>query len=174
MGVTLVNSGVIVVRLSRGNVFYFDGNTCMYMDVATPIVCTKTFWLLTKTNGGYHSNVFSTSNNPIWFDTTISLRTSVNFNTGSTNIVSTISQKSTDNWKFYAITMTATKTSLYVDGVLNNEANVNWAGDPARIYFGAYLNAAKYTGWMDDIRLYPINLTSTEIQQLYINTKGNY
>jgi hypothetical protein len=165
-GFVLGSNGVTVQRVSRGFVFSFPGGigNCMYMDVATPIVCTKTFWV--QLRGGVHNNTFSTTNNPIWFDGTTFLRTSVNFNTGGKDAVSTISQVN-NSWFFYAITMNATTTSLYVNGVLNSTISVNWAGDPSRIYFGAYTNQSNLVGYMDDIRLYSRNLTPLEIEELY-------
>lgn len=174
-GYSLINNGVTAVQLSRGAIaLYFNGNSFLYMDITTPTVCTKTFWVRREIDNQVN-NVFSSSNHPTFFDNSIFLQTSVNFLTGGgANILSTISQKSTDSWKFYAITMSATKTSLYVDGNLNAEANVNWIGDTSRIYFGAFEGGYKLTGWINDIRLYPTNLTPLEIRQLYIITKDNY
>jgi hypothetical protein len=172
-GYTLTNAGgvTMVNDATRGYVFNLAGNNSLSINLATPVNSTKTFWVSTSTTGG-SSNVFSTTKMPIWFDNTTFLRASVNFNTTGVNVISNVAQTST--WMFYAITTTATTTSLYVDGTLVSSVNVAWTGDTATMFFGAYQGGNYLTGLLDDIRFYSNILTSTDIQTLYINTSYTF
>ena len=170
-GYTLTNIGAVsmVNDATRGYVFNLAGNNSLSINLATPVNSTKTFWVSASPASGVSNNVFSTSKMPIWFDNTTFLRAAVNFSPGPVvNVTSNVAQTST--WKFYAITTTATTTSLYVDGTLVSTASVAWTGDTATMYFGAYQGGNFLTGLLDDIRFYSNILTSTDIQTLYTNT----
>ena len=106
---------------------------------------------------------------PMYFNSTTFLKATVNFGSTPVNVISTLAQTST--WKFYAITTTATTTTMYVNGDVVASASVAWAGDTGAMYFGSYTAGSNnYVGLMDDIRFYPIILTPTEIQTLYTST----
>ena len=167
---TNFNSVTVVNNAVRGFVFSFRDNS-LSVNQPSPINSTKTFWLSSAKMSVSGNNVFSTATMPIWFNNTFILRTTVNFGSaGPTNVISTIAQS---GWKFYAITTTDTTTSLYVDGVLVRTVNVNWGGDTNKIFFGSLNDSAGsfYLGFIDDMRLYSMTLTPTEIQSLYITTK---
>ena len=133
---------------------------------STPLSSTKTFWVSATPSGS--DNTFSTTKIPIWFNGTNFLRATVNFPTVGVDVTSTSSQNT--QWKHYAITTSATTTTLYVNGVLNVSASTTWTGDTATMFFGAYQGSSTLVGLMDDIRFYTSILTPTEIQNLYTTT----
>jgi hypothetical protein len=47
---------------------------------------------------------------------------------------------------------------------------VNWAGDTASLFFGAYNGQSFLTGRLDDMRLYSSALSATEINDIYTST----
>ena len=167
-GITLVNSGAVAMinNGTRGFVFNFTGANHLRLVATTPLSSTKTFWVSATPAGS--DNTFSTTKIPIWFNGTNFLRATVNFPTVGVDITSTSSQNNT--WKHYAITTSATSTSMYINGVLNATTAVAWTGDTATMYFGSYQGTSNLTGLMDDIRFYESILTATEIQNLYTAT----
>ena len=167
-GFTITNTNAVVMinNATRGFVFSFNGSRCLSLVVSTPLSSTKTFWLAGAPVG--NNNAFSTTKIPIWSAATNFFRASVNFPTSGTDVISTSPQ--TNLWKHYAITTSATTTSLYIDGVLNASASVAWTGDTATIFLGAYQGTSFLTGQLDDVRFYTSILTATEIQNLYTTT----
>jgi hypothetical protein len=154
----------------RGPVFNFIGSGCLSVNQATPVNSTKTFWVMIPKISLANNNVFSSTKMPVWFNTTTLLRASVNYGgTGAADIISTSAQVSVI-WKHYAVTTTATQSNLYVDGVLVKTGVVNWAGDTASLFFGAYNGQSFYTGRLDDMRLYSSALSATEINNIYTST----
>ena len=170
-GYTLSNTSVAMVNdATRGFVFSFGTNKSLSINLATPLNSTKTFWLSSSTPQSSDGNVFSTAKMPIYFNSTTLLKATVNFG-GSpvANVVSTIAQ--TITWKFYAITTTATTTTMYVNGNVVASASVSWTGDTSAMYFGSFTTGANnYVGSMDDIIFYSLILTPAEIQTLYTST----
>jgi Concanavalin A-like lectin/glucanases superfamily len=168
--VTNVNNVAMFNDPTRGFVFQFLGNNCLSLNQPTPVNSTKTFWLSAAAPAIDYNNVYSTTKLPIYFSKTNFLRATVNFGVaGTTDVVSTQAQTST--WKFYAITTTATETSVYVNGSRVATAFVNWTGDTSAICIGGYTNLAFLTGFLDDIRLYSSILSPTEVQLLYTSTR---
>lgn len=167
-GITLVNSGAVAMSNNgtRGFVFSFTGANHLRLVKTTPLSSTKTFWVSATPAGS--DNTFSTTKMPVWFNGTNFLRATVNFPTVGVDVTSTSSQNNT--WKHYAITTSATSTSMYINGVLNATSAVAWTGDTATIYFGSYQGSSNLTGLMDDMRFYESILTTTEILNLYNNT----
>lgn len=170
-GITITNTNVSMINDPiRGSVFNFGGNGYLSINQPTPVNSTKTFWVLMPTFSSANNNVFSTAKMPVWFNSTAFLRATVNFGVGGGgDVVSTVAQTS-GVWKFYAITTTATTTELYVDGNLVSTRNFNWTGDTAVINLGAFLAQSLFTGRLDDMRLYSITLSATEINALYTST----
>ena len=78
---------------------------------------------------------------------------------------STIAQ--TTNWTFYAITITSTHATTYVNGNLASTATNSWGGDTSAIQFGANVGTNFYTGYIDDMRMYPYVLTTAQITAIY-------
>lgn len=167
-GITLVNSGGVAMINNgvRGFVFNLTGANHLRLVFSTPLSSTKTFWVSTTPAGSY--NTFSTTKIPVWFNNTTFLRATVNFPTVGVDVISTSAQTAT--WKHYAITTSATSTSMYINGVLNATSAVPWTGDTSTMYFGSYQGSSNLTGLMDDIRFYESILTATEIQNLYNST----
>ena len=165
-GFTITNTGAVAMinNATRGYVFSLTGSKYLSISSSTPLSSTKTFWVSSNPVG--NQNVFSTTKIPIWFSNSNALRASVNY--PGTNVISTISQTAT--WKHYAITTSATTTTMYVDGVLNASASVAWTGDIDVMQFGAYQGGSFLVGQLDDIRFYTSILTATEIQNLYTAT----
>ena len=167
-GFTITNTGAVAMinNGTRGFVFNLSGSKHLSIVATTPLSSTKTFWVSATPAGS--DNTFSTTKIPIWFNGTNFLRATVNFPTVGVDVTSTSSQNNT--WKHYAITTTATTTTMYINGVLNVSASVAWTGDTATMYFGAYQGSSTLVGLMDDIRFYTSILTATEIQNLYNST----
>lgn len=165
-GFTITNTGAVAMinNATRGYVFSLTGSQYLSISSSTPLSSTKTFWVSSSPTG--NQNAFSTTKIPIWFNGTNFLRVSVNY--PGTNVTSTMSQTAT--WKHYAITTSATTTTMYVDGVLNASASVAWTGDTDVMQFGAYQGGSFLVGQLDDIRFYTSILTATEIQNLYTAT----
>jgi hypothetical protein len=168
-GLTLINNNnvTMVNDATRGYVFTFNGSNSLKLDVPTPSISTKTFWVLTSTPSADYNNVYSSLTRPIFFARTDYLRTFINFTTPtSTRVLSTVQQ--TGIWKFYAITTNATETKMYVDGILvateavisNNEINP--------IYFGCYDGNSFFTGLIDDMRMYSSILSPTYIKLMFL------
>ena len=164
--VTNTNAVAMINNGTRGFVFNFTGSKHLSIVATTPLSSTKTFWVSATPSSS--DNTFSTTKIPIWFNGTNFLRASVNFPTSGVDVTSTSPQNMT--WKHYAITTTATTTSMYINGVLNASASATWTGDTATMYFGAYQGSSTLIGLMDDIRFYTSILTPTEIQNLYTTT----
>lgn len=164
--VTNTNAVAMINNGTRGFVFNLTGSKHLSIVATTPLSSTKTFWVSGSPAGAH--NTFSTTKIPIWFNGTNFLRASVNFGGGGVDVTSTSSQTAT--WRHYAITTSATTTTLYVDGVLNTTASATWTGDTATMYFGAYQGGSTMVGLLDDIRFYTSILTPTEIQNLYTTT----
>ena len=164
---TNINNVAMVNDPIRGFVFNFAGNNCLRLNVTTPLQNTKTFWESTTSAAGNDSNVFSTILNPIWFSRTNFLRVNNSYPSGLPAI-STIEQ--TAVWRFYAVTTTATTTSLYVDGNLVSSVSLNATGDTGSIYFGSYEGGAFIIGRVDDMRMYSQILSSSEISNIYTTT----
>ena len=167
-GFTITNTGAVAMINNgvRGFVFNLTGSKYLSIVATTPTSSTKTFWVSATPSGS--DNTFSTNKLPIWFNGTNFLRATVNFPTVPVDITSTSSQN--NQWKHYAITTTATTTTMYINGVFNASASVAWTGDTATMYFGAYNGTSTLIGLMDDIRFYTSILTPTEILNLYNTT----
>ena len=166
-GFTITNNNTVTMTNNgtRGFVFNLTGSKYLSIVATTPLSSTRTFWVSGGPAGAH--NTFSTTKLPIWFNGTNFLRATVNFSPG-TDVTSTSPQSAI--WKHYAITTSATTTTLYVDGVLNASASVAWTGDTAVMNFGAYNGGSTMVGLLDDIRFYTSILTATEIQNLYTAT----
>lgn len=159
----LTNTNSVTVHNDsiRGYVFKFSGNNFLSLNVPTPIICTKTFWVSTSTPASGNGNVFSSVAYPVWFEggNYLKLR-------HGCSLIST--QPQTSTWMFYAVTITSTSISLYTNGTANGTAVVTgWSGDTNAIVFGAYQNGNNYTGYLDDMRLYPVVLSPVQIQAIY-------
>jgi hypothetical protein len=171
-GLTITNKNNIMMinDALRGPVFNFVGTGCLSVSQATPVNSTKTLWVMMPKIALANNNVFSSTKMPVWFNTTTLLRASVNFGgAGAIDLVSTSAQVS-NVWKHYAVTTTATQSNLYVNGVLVKTGVVNWAGDTASLFFGAYNGQSFLTGRLDDMRLYSRALSATEINAIYTST----
>ena len=170
-GFTLTNTTVSMVNdVKRGPVFNFTGTNYLSLNVPTPVNSTKTLWVMMPNITSANNNVFSSAKMPVWFRGTAFLRASVNFGVGGGgDVISTVAQ-TVGVWKFYAVTTTATSSSLYVDGVLVRTVNLSWGGDTAVINLGAHTGSSFFTGLLDDMRLYSSTLTATDINSLYTRT----
>ena len=140
----------------RGYVFQFSGSNYLSIFAKTPPTSTRTFWLYT-TSPGANANVFSSTSCTAYFLGTMFLITASG--------TSTIAQ--TSNWTFYAITITSTHATTYVNGNLASIAANSWGGDTSTIQFGAYVGTNFYTGYIDDMRMYPYVLTTAQIAAIY-------
>jgi hypothetical protein len=152
---------------TRGYVFRFSGSNYLQISASTLTNSTKTFWLSSSTPSTGQGNVFSSNNFAVWFQATSTLK----FYPGNSGTIYTSTTTQTITWIFYAITTSNTKTYMYINGSSSSNAGCNisagWSGDTNPIQFGAYAGSNYYTGYMDDMRLYPSVLTSAEILQIY-------
>jgi len=157
---TSSNGGPVVVVADplgiRGYVFQFSGSNYLSIFAKTPPTSTRTFWLYT-TSPGANANVFSSTSCTAYFLGTLFLITSSG--------TSTIAQ--TSNWTFYAITITSTHATTYVNGNVASTATNSWGGDTSAIQFGANAGTNFYTGYIDDMRMYPYVLTTSQITAIY-------
>jgi hypothetical protein len=169
-GTTLTNFSSVIMYLdaTRGYVFSFSGSNYLSINIATPTICTRTFWLSTNNTSfpGVDANVFTSSNFPIYFPAN---KMALNFAVNSQNIDCTIQQGA--SWIFYAVTVTATNAYVYVNG--SSVANVSssyasWSGDSTASRFGSYNGTGNnYTGYIDDMRMYPFVLSAKQIASIY-------
>ncbi|NOU17000.1 MAG: T9SS type A sorting domain-containing protein [Bacteroidales bacterium] len=79
-----------------------------------------------------------------------------------------------DNWHFFTGVFDGSKMKVYVDGIFKNELLISCTsniGDVDLWEIGALMGRSdyNYTGKLDDIRLYNIGLTNSEISHLYAN-----
>jgi len=163
---SLTNTGSVTMYndSTRGYVFNFSGANYLSIAVSTPVTSTKTFWVSSSTPTAGGGNVFSGNNYPIWFSGRTNLQANSNFPNG-TNVYSSKTQIIT--WVFYAVTTTATSTSIYVNGIFDVTASTTYSGDTSPIQFGAYTGTSNYTGYLDDMRLYPSVLSDAQILSIY-------
>jgi hypothetical protein len=166
-GLTLINTNNVTMIYdgSRGYVFSFNGLNSLRLNVATPVASTKTFWLSVGNPANEFNNVYSTVTRPIYFLKTSFLKAFVNFSTTNTKVESNVPQ--TVEWKFYAVTVSATETKMYVNGILIQTQQASSNGETNPIYFGCYENSAFYTGLIDDMRMYDSVLPPDYIQRMY-------
>jgi Concanavalin A-like lectin/glucanases superfamily len=165
-GLTLINTNNVTMinDASRGYVFNFNGSNSLRLNVATPVASTKTFWLSVGNPANEFNNVYSTVTRPIYFLKTSFSKAFVNFST-NTKVESNVPQ--TVEWKFYAVTVSATETKMYVNGILRQTQLATSNGETNPIYFGCYENSAFYTGLIDDMRMYDSVLSPDYIQRMY-------
>jgi hypothetical protein len=159
-GVTMFNDPI------RGYVFNLLGSNFLSINVNESTNITRTFWASTSTPASGSGNVYSSSNFPVFFFGTDRLNVYPNFPNGG-RIISSIVQTTT--WVFYAITLSPTSLSLYLNGslVADNTVNENWGGDSSTIQFGAFESGNFYKGYLDDMRLYSSILTPEQIRTIY-------
>ena len=171
---TLNNTGTVTcvpdpLNVRGGYVFQFSGSNYLSISVNTPAISTKTFWVYTTTPSAGQGNVFSSTNYPVNFKTTNYLSALPNFLTVANNNPSSVSQPA--SWTFYAVTCTASSVNIYMNGssvqVATNSLT-NFVGDTTDIQFGAYTASGYYTGYLDDVRLYPTVLTPAQMYAIYI------
>jgi hypothetical protein len=162
-GVTMFNDPI------RGYVFNLSGNNFLRINVNEATNITRTFWASSSTPASGSGNVYSSINFPVLFFGGNRLTVAPNFPNGE-RIVSSIIQTTT--WVFYAITLSPTSLSLYLNGSLiaDNTVNESWGGDSTAIQFGAYDSGNFYTGYLDDMRLYSSVLTPKQISTIYNET----
>jgi len=169
---TTINTGGPVVAVAdptgtRGYVLQFFGQNYLSVFASSPVTSTRTFWLYSATPSAGAGNVFSSTNYPLFFNSTTFLSIRPGFTAGGgATINSTVAQ--TANWVFYAVTTTATTVTLYINGVQNaSNTMTGYTGDTTTIQFGAYTGGSFYTGYIDDIRQYPYVLTNAQIAAIY-------
>lgn len=164
--IAVTNTGsvqaVIDPKNKRGFVLLFSGSNYLSITIPTPATFTKTFWLYSNSN--MTGNIFSSTNCKVSLNSASKLQCIVGSTTVTTNLVQGLA------WNFYAIVMTATSINIYIN---NNETpNVSSAittfnGDTNVIQFGAVNGSGFYTGYIDDMRLYDVPLTTKQITSVY-------
>lgn len=172
---TITNNASVTIAYDtiRGYVFNFSGSNYLSIAAATnltPVNCTRTLWVKTSTPTAGTGNVFSSSSLPIWFASS----NYINVKPGSTTRLADPVYEGS-NWVFYAVTVTSTTMSIYVNGKLipNVSSSVSgWSGDSTAVQFGYFASSSgtNYTGYLDDMRQYPYVLTPEQIQQIYNST----
>lgn len=68
------------------------------------------------------------------------------------------------------------RSYLYVDGILKNSV-VNAIGQnfsEREVRIGSYVSSYYFNGYLDDVRVYNRALSSSEISQIYNQTKSKY
>lgn len=171
VGNTLNNVGGVTMYkdATRGYVFNFTGANYLYFNstVTTPTNVTRTYWVSTLTPNASGGNTISSSFFPNFFGNSSYLNVSPNFQMANqANITSTTPQTTT--WIFYAVTVSSSTLSLYVNGTLQQSVSIsNWGGDTSTIDIGAYKSTNFYTGYLDDIRQYPSVLSAAQILAIY-------
>jgi hypothetical protein len=172
-GKTLINNGNVVMYqdLDRGYVFQFNGSNYLQINLGTPIVHTKTFWV--SFNESSSGQVFSSGLYALYYGFTdylhVALYTISNGSYISNQTIANYVQGRT--WAFYAITGNSTGYTLYINGE-KKATKIFDQGDPAwnvdtNIQFGAQNGGYNYKWFLDDMRLYPFMLTDNQIMQIY-------
>ncbi|EFC38653.1 predicted protein [Naegleria gruberi] len=80
------------------------------------------------------------------------------------------SSKLLDNeWHHLAVVCKATGVDIYIDGVLDNSSSSTFDPVTSNIKFGGLqgINSAFFSGHMDEIRMFNVELTAAQIQQIY-------
>ena len=154
---------------SRGYVYQFNGSNYLSLNATTYYYgSTKTFWVYTSTPSAGQGNVFSSTSYTVWFQGTNFL----NVQPGSTKLTSNFTQGAA--WTFYAITVTSGTINMYINGsstpTVTTSASGWSANDTTAIQFGAYTGGNFYTGYLDDMRMYPMVLTASQISAIYTGT----
>jgi hypothetical protein len=178
----LINTGTVTMVNDpiRGYVFNFSGSNHLRIDVPTPTPHTRTLWVSSSTPEIGRGQLFSSQWIELYFDGTNNLKTDVTtFDAFSndrltTQIISTVSQNTT--WTFYALVVDAASSTLYVNGVASTPKQ-HGSGNPRYrddtfIQFGSSTlsgnnHTGNYSGYLDDMRLYPSVLTASEITAIY-------
>jgi hypothetical protein len=151
---------------TRGFVFKLSGSNYLAISFKQESSHTKTFWVSSSTPSFNSGNVFSSSTFPIYFDGSDYLKIA---NFQGRTIISSVPQTSV--WIFYAVTVSPTTTSLYINGNLDQTIQCTFNSLDEEIQFGAYKGLSYYLGLLDDMRLYPSILTPQEISKMYYETK---
>ena len=172
-GNQIINTGSTLVTMyndaTRGYVFNFTGVNTLTINVNTPIVCTRTFWISIPSTTSSGSYVYQSDNFQFILDNNVmavytrkvsdgtDLRISCSFTQGA-------------QWVFYAVTRTSTNVSVYVNGssVADTTGSVVGILDTSTIRFGGWgTNGPTTTGHMDDLRQYSSVLTADQIKAIY-------
>jgi hypothetical protein len=149
----------------RGFVFSFSGANYLSLNLnQTLITQTRTFWLSSATANAGNGCVYCSNKFLLYFLGGTLLKCYPNYQ-GGASAFTNVSQGTT--WIFYAITLTDTVMNIYVNGNFVTSVANTWLGENSEIQFGAYAGGNNYTGLIDDIRLYPLALTATQINSIY-------
>lgn len=158
---TNTNNVVLYNDITRGYVFNLSGANYLTINNPTPINFSRTLWISSTSPITSYGNVFSSAKFPILFNQTTLLKFIANWGGTNTALTSNITQTST--WVFYALTVTATNMTLYINGSQTATAS----GDTANTQFGNYSGGTNYfTGYLDDMRMYPYALTASQINNI--------
>lgn len=160
-GVTLVTDSIM------GNVFQLSGSNSLSISIGTPVTATRTFWVSTSYQTSSSGNVMSSLKWAVLFDGTQYLRSTPNWPHTPFIIDSTLRG---DGWVFYAVTISASTTELYVNGVLVQSVAITpWSGDSGPLGIGNYPDGGSwyYKGLLDDFRMYNRVLTAAEIYSIF-------
>jgi hypothetical protein len=149
----------------RGFVFSFSGANYLSLNPNQQFVTqTRTFWLSSPTSNAGNGAVFDSTRFVMYFNSGTLLKFYPNFQGGLSGF-SNVGQGTT--WIFYAVTLTETTMNIYVNGSFVTSVLNTWTGENSEFQFGAYSGRDFYTGLIDDMRLYPLALTATQILDIY-------
>lgn len=151
----------------------FDGND--YASVAATNLTNWTVSLWAKsTSLPAVAGFFITKNNyamdgSILSDGTIRLQTQ-----GGANFIDSTNKITDKNWHHYTFKYDGTTIFIYIDGSLNNSANKSAVTGSGAINIGRRQTDSNYyfTGFLDDIKIYPYARTATQIKQDYLAGKS--
>lgn len=169
----ITNNGSVVMYndATMGYVFSLSGSNYLSMSVPTTVSATRIFWVSSSTPFLDLGNVLSSNYWPCFFQNTSTMYSGAAWGSAS-YAVSSYTQNTV--WAFYAITVSSSNVSIYVNGAYNsNVATVNWTGDTTTLQLGAFTGSYYYTGYAMDIRQYNIALNPPEIASIYTSSQAN-
>ncbi len=142
----------------------FDGNSD-YVALGPVIPAnssyTKEAWIYPENLSGA-KNILSSQRSPFWLDNGI-LTSSNNFATASVNNITSPSPISLNTWTHVAVTWDGTTMKLYVNGSMVQQETGHGAYVSEDINISLYFNANYFDGTMDEVRIWNVARTASEI-----------
>lgn len=159
--------------LQTGPSGYMRANT---YDITTNY--TKMMWVFPLTNLMTNQNILSTgttTNQPrhyFWYNSIPYITAGHSSSNSINNYVTDPSPTSPNTWTHFAVTYdnTSTTMTLYRNGsnvALTTNSQLNWSGGLNVFSIGAFNTVSKFTGYVDNVRLFSRAITEWEVKYIY-------
>ena len=87
---------------------------------------------------------------------------------GGTNVIGGAGFWALNEWQHMCMTYSGSAVSIYINGTLYAAGSMNWNTVPSMMHIGKQLLSEEYWhGQLDDVRMYSVALSPSEVQQLY-------